>query len=192
MGGHTRYEAVVIGVSAGGIHALKILFSNFPEKFSLPIIVVQHLSATSDSTWISLLNNDSRLNIKEADEKEEIEKGTVYIAPPNYHLMIENDRTLSLNIDEKVNYARPSIDVLFESAADVYGSRLIGVILTGSSSDGAKGLKKIKDGGGLVIVQDPATAEASYMPAAAIAEVKVDHILPLHGITDLLIELAKK
>lgn len=188
MGGHARYEAVVVGVSAGGIHALKTLFSALPKNFALPIVVVQHLPAISDNTWITLLDNVSKVNIKEADEKELIENGTVYIAPSNYHLMIEKDHTLSLSIDEKVNYARPSIDVLFDSAADVYRGRLIGMILTGSSNDGARGLKKIKEAGGLAIVQDPSTAEASYMPAAAIAATQADYILPLEKIAILLVE----
>lgn len=130
--------------------------------------------------------------MKEADEKEEIENGVVYFAPPNYHLLIERDHTFSLSADRRVNFARPSVDVLFESAANAYGSELIGVILTGANNDGARGLKKIKDMGGLTIVQDPASAEARYMPEAAIEEVQtVDYILPLEKIKTILIKLAK-
>jgi two-component system chemotaxis response regulator CheB len=143
---------------------------------------------SSDSTWISILNHNSRLTVKEADEKEPIEKGTVYIAPPNYHLLVEKDRTFSLTVDERVNFARPSINVLFETAAEAYQDKLIGIILTGSSDDGTNGLIKIKEKGGLVIAQDPATAESPFMPAAAIARVNVDYILPLKGISSLLIK----
>jgi two-component system chemotaxis response regulator CheB len=184
-----KYEAIVFGVSSGGMNAMKVIFSLLPKNFSTPIIIVQHIGARSDSQLIKLLNGISNLSIKEADEKEKIEKGNVYIAPPNYHLMIERDKTFSLTIDERVNYARPSIDVLFESAADAYKDKLIGVILTGSSSDGSLGFKKIKEYGGLTIAQDPKTAESGYMPASAIAMVQMDFILSLDEIIKLLIKI---
>ena len=184
-----RYEAIVIGVSSGGMNAMKIMFSLLPKNFRTPIIIVQHIGARSDGHFIKLLNNQSNVSIKEADEKEKIENGNVYIAPPNYHLMIERDKTFSLTIEERVNYARPSIDVLFESAAIAYKDKLIGVILTGSSSDGSLGLKKIKEYGGLTIAQDPNTAESGYMPAAAIAVVPMDFILSLEEIIKLLIKI---
>lgn len=183
-----KYEAIVIGVSAGGIKALKSLLFELPENFCFPVIIVQHLRRDNDNTWISILNNGSKLNVKEADEKESILTGTVYIAPANYHLLIEQNKTFSLTIDERVNFARPSINVLFETAAEVYKNKLIGIILTGSTDDGTNGLKKIKEMGGLVIAQDPSTAESSYMPAAAIARVPVDHILSLEDISHLLIK----
>ena len=186
-----RYEAIVIGVSSGGMKAMKIMFSLLPENFSTPIIIVQHINAHSDNQWIKLLNDKSNLPIKEADEKEQIEKGNVYIAPPNYHLLIEKDKTFSLTIDERVNYARPSIDVLFESAAEAYKNKLIGVILTGSNNDGTKGMKRIQECGGLTIVQDPATAESNYMPASVIAAMQVDYVLPLNGIIALLIKITQ-
>jgi len=177
----------VIGVSSGGINALKLLLQELPGNFMLPIVIVQHIGPHSDSTWISLLNSWSSLTVKEADEKERIEKGTVYIAPPNYHLLVERDKTLSLTVDERVRFARPSIDVLFETAAEAYKQKLIGIILTGSSDDGTNGLKKIKEMGGLAIAEDPSTAESPFMPAAAISKVAVDYILPLKGISELLI-----
>jgi two-component system chemotaxis response regulator CheB len=186
-----RYEAVVIGTSAGGLNAMKVLFSALPASFALPCVVVQHIGARSDGWWIEFLNEKSALQIKEADEKESIEKGTVYVAPPNYHLLVEKDKTFSLTIDERVNYARPSIDLLFESAAYAYTDRLIGILLTGSNHDGAGGLKKIGELGGLTIVQDPATAEWPGMPASAIAAFQPDHILPLEGIASLLMEINK-
>lgn len=183
------YEAIVIGTSSGGMNALKFLFSALPVDFSIPIIIVQHIGPRSDNQWIKLLNNNSKLYLKEADEKEKIEHGKVYIAPPNYHLMIERNKTFSLTIDERVNYSRPSIDVLFESAAEAYKNKLIGVILTGSNNDGTKGIKRIKEYGGLTIAQDPKTAESSYMPASAIAAIQPDYILSLEDISNLLIKL---
>jgi two-component system chemotaxis response regulator CheB len=181
-----RYRAVVIGASAGGIHAIKAIITALPRDFQLPVVIVQHLSPISDNYWITLMDGMSLLTVKEADEKEKIRKGTIYIAPPNYHLLIERDETFSLSVDPKVNYARPSIDVLFESAADAYTTQLIGVVLTGANNDGALGLRRIKEQGGLAIVQDPRTAESSSMPEAAIAATPVDYILPLEEIIQLL------
>jgi len=184
-----HYEAIVIGVSSGGMNALNYIFSTLPADFSIPIIIVQHVSARSDNEWINLLNDKSNLTIKEADEKEKIETGKVYIAPANYHLLIEEDRTFSLTIDERVNFARPSIDVLFESAAEAYKNKLIGIVLTGSNNDGAKGIKRIKECGGLAIIQDPETAESPTMPASAIAVIQPDYILPLEKIIEMLIKI---
>src|SRR3989339_997434 len=169
-----NYEAIVIGVSSGGLNAMKIIFSLLPKDFITPIIIVQHISPHSDNQWIKHINDDSNLKFKEADEKEKIEHGKVYIAPPNYHLIIEKNKIFSLSIDERVNFARPSIDVLFESAAEAYKNKLIGVILTGSNNDGTKGMKLINEYGGLTIVQDPTTAESKYMPASVIAAVQVN------------------
>ncbi|WP_165932637.1 chemotaxis protein CheB [Flavobacterium cellulosilyticum] len=184
-----KHEAIVIGVSSGGMSAMKVLFSLLPKDFNIPIIIVQHLNARSDGQWIQLLNNESNLHVKEADEKEAIVAGNIYIAPPNYHLMIEKDKTFSLTIDERFNYARPSIDVLFESAAEAYKNTLIGIVLTGANHDGANGIKRIKEYGGLAIVQDPKTAECAYMPASAIAAITPDYILPLKNIVALLLKI---
>jgi len=185
------YEAIVIGVSSGGLSALKILFSRLPKDFNTPIIIVQHINPLSESLWIKLLNDKSNLEIKEADEKESIEPGKVYIAPPNYHLLIEKNKTFTLTVDVRVNFARPSIDVLFESAADAYRKNLIGIVLTGSNNDGTNGIKRIQEYGGLVVIQDPKTAESAYMPASAMAAVKPDYVLPLEGIADLLLKITK-
>ena len=185
------YEAIVIGVSSGGMNAMKVIFSYLPRNFKIPVIIVQHISARSDKKWITILNDTFKINIKEADEKEKIEQGTVYIAPPNYHLLIERNKTFSLTIDERVNFARPSIDVLFESAADAYKDKLIGVVLTGSNNDGAKGIRTINEFGGLTIIQDPKTAESAYMPEAAISAIKPDYILPLKDIAQMLVKLGK-
>lgn len=185
-----NYKAVVIGSSAGGLNALKLLFYGLDERFSLPVIIVQHISPNAENYLIHILNEFHRLKVKEADEKESPEKGMAYLAPPNYHLLIEPDCTFTLTIDERVNYARPSIDVLFETAAEAYKDRLIGIILTGANNDGSKGLKKIRDLGGLTIVQDPETAEVDSMPRAAIQTTAVDHIMTIDEISSLLNSLS--
>jgi two-component system chemotaxis response regulator CheB len=187
-----RFEAIVVGVSSGGMNAMKVMFSLLPKDFNTPVIIVQHIGGHSDGYWIKLLNEKSNLPIKEADEKEKIENGNVYIAPPNYHLLIEKDKTFSLTVDERVNYSRPSIDVLFESAAEAYADKLIGVILTGSNNDGTNGIKRVKECGGLAIIQNPETAESAYMPKSALAAIKPDYVLSLESITELLIELDKQ
>ncbi|WP_083773494.1 chemotaxis protein CheB [Desulfofarcimen acetoxidans] len=185
------YQAVVIGVSAGGFAALSFLLPSLPEDFSLPVIIVQHLHPASGSYIVQHLNNKCSLIVKQADEKESIKPGTVYLASPNYHLLVEEDRTFSLTVDNRVNYARPSIDVLFETAARAYGEKLIGIILTGSNNDGSKGLKRIKEGGGLAVVQDPLDAEVDSMPRAALAATAVDFILSLEQIASFLMSLSK-
>jgi len=185
------YKAVVIGASAGGLNALQKVLAPLPVDFALPIFVVQHrLPAPHDFLAFSL-NESCQLVVKEADEKERAKPGYVYIAPANYHLLVERDQTLSLSIDTKVCYSRPSIDVLFETAAQVYLSGLIGIILTGASDDGTAGLKKIKEKGGLIIAQDPATAEYSVMPLSAIREGIVDKVFSLTEIASFLVQLAK-
>ncbi|ASV10690.1 MULTISPECIES: chemotaxis protein CheB [Leptospira] len=184
-----NYEAIVMGVSAGGMNAMKTILPSLPSEYGIPLILVQHIGPRSDGTWFRILGDLCDIRIKEAEEKEKIEPGTVYVAPPNYHLLIERDKTVSLSVTERVNFSRPSIDVLFESASDAYGDRLIGIVLTGANSDGAKGLKKIKENGGLAIVQDPLCSEASLMPESAIRAGPVDHILSLEKITELLIRL---
>jgi len=181
-----KYKAVVIGVSAGGSKALQILLPGFPVDFSIPIVVVQHISPESDGYFIRHLNSVSQIKVREAVEKQKALPGRVYFAPPNYHLLIEEDGSFSLSVGERVNFARPSIDVLFESAACAWCPGLIGIILTGANNDGALGLKKIKEMGGYTIVQDPATAEVDSMPKAAIAKSRIDKILPLHQIADHL------
>lgn len=186
-----RYKAVVIGSSAGGLNALKVLFRGLESKFRLPVIIVQHISPDSENYLIHILNDLKKLTVKEADEKERPVKGMAYIAPPNYHLLIEADQTFSLTVDERVNYARPSIDVLFETAAEAYQDTLIGVILTGANNDGSKGLKKIKDLGGFTIVQDPETAEVDSMPRAALLSTRVDKVIPLEEIAPFLNSLVE-
>lgn len=191
MNSRLKYDAVVIGVSFGGPQALATILPALPADFMMPVVVVQHLGSHSENYWIRSLEKRCNIPVAEAEEKEPLQPGHIYVAPANYHLMIESDRSFSLSTDSRVNFARPSIDVLFESAARVYKNKLIGIILTGANSDGANGLKHIKDAGGLALVQDPATAESATMPLAAIQLAKVDHILPLAGITKILTQLGK-
>lgn len=184
-----NYQAVVIGASKGGLSALSILLHELPENYRMPVIVVQHIHEDSTSRLSSFLGRHSRMKVTEAIDKAPIEISTVYIAPAGYHLMIEADRIFSLSVDPRVNCSRPSIDVLFESAVDVYVDKLVGVILTGANTDGAQGLKKIRAAGGLTLVQDPRTAEAIEMPNAAIDVVKVDKILPVQELGCTLFKL---
>jgi two-component system, chemotaxis family, protein-glutamate methylesterase/glutaminase len=185
------YKAIVIGTSAGGLNALSAILSTLPEDFPLPLLIVQHAAPSNDTFLETHLNRLSSLQVKEAQEKEKIQPGTVYLSPGGYHLLVEDDCTLSLSSDSRVQHSRPSIDVLFESAADVFREALIGVILTGANSDGAHGLKLIKSYGGLVIAQDPETAESSMMPRQAIKETAVDYILPVEEIGPLLCQITR-
>jgi two-component system chemotaxis response regulator CheB len=182
-------KIIVAGASAGGLNALTILLKSLPDDYGIPILIVQHLSPLSDNFWIEKLKGDCRLKVKEAEEKEVIQKGCVYLAPSNYHLLVERDNTLSLSVEDKVNFSRPSIDVLFETASDAFKQNVIGILLTGASQDGAMGIKKIKENGGLTIVQDPKTAENGYMPESAIKVSTIDYILSLDEIVKLLIKL---
>lgn len=161
-------KAVVIGASAGALEALSAILPVLPSGFPVPILVVVHLPPDRDSLLASLLDEKCALTVKEAEDKEILEAGTVYIAPPDYHMHVERDGSISLSADELVLFSRPSIDVLFESAADIYGADLAGVILTGANHDGANGLKAIADKGGVAIVQNPATAHVPIMPQSAI------------------------
>lgn len=189
MSGNHTYEAIVLGASAGGFKVIKQLTAALPEDFSLPIMVVQHVSDASDGSWAGMLDRESRLRVKEADEKEMIVPGTIYLAPANYHLLVEPDRTLTLTVDERVNYARPSIDVLFETAAEAYRERLIGLVYTGANRDGAAGLAHIRANGGLAVAQDPTTAESPTMPSTAIRAAKPQHVLSPEKIIELLLDI---
>ena len=189
-GSALKYRCISIGVSAGGMEALSIIIPGLPASFPIPVVVIQHISPHSDNYMTRYLDNISVIKVKEVDEKEKIKPGVVYTAPPNYHVLVEEDETFSLSVEERINFARPSIDVFFQSAADVYGPHLVGVVLTGANNDGSQGLKMIKEKGGLTIVQDPDTADVDGMPRAAIATTKIDHILTLEQISPFLIQLA--
>lgn len=185
-----KYELIVIGCSMGGMHALKTIFGALSREFPVPIAVVQHRYRTSNEGLPDFLRRNTGLQVVDTTDKEWIKPGTVYLAPANYHLLVERGE-LNLSVDEAVAFSRPSIDVLFESAADAYGAGLVGVVLTGANADGARGAKRIKSRGGLVIVQDPASAESPAMPSAAIEATRVDRILPLDRIGSFLVELCR-
>ncbi len=172
-------ELVAVGASLGGLAALREVLRTLPATLPVPIVIVQHRGSAAETTLIDMLSQGTSLTVVEADDKVEMSPGTVYIAPADYHLLVEEGGTLALSTEAPVRSARPSIDVLFETAADAYRERLLGVLLTGASADGAAGLARIKQLGGCAIVQDPATAECATMPAAAIAATAVDYILPL-------------
>ncbi len=183
------YQAIVIGVSAGGIAALEKILPIFDEDYRLPILIVQHIGAEPQNYLVDHFSDRCILEVKEAEDKDSIRSGAIYFAPPNYHLLIEPQRTLALSTDIKVNYSRPSIDVLFETAAEAYCDQVVGVILTGANNDGAAGLAAIHRYGGLTVVQSPETAEVATMPLAAIKQTAVDHILSLREIGRLLASL---
>ena len=161
-------QAVAIGASAGAVQALLAILPALPASFALPVLVVVHVPPDRSNVLVPLFQSKCRITVKEAEDKEPVEKGVIYFAPSDYHMLVETDGGLALSTDEPVNYSRPSIDVLFESAADFYGDGLVGVILTGANHDGAAGLKAVADVGGLAIVENPDEAYASAMPSAAL------------------------
>jgi two-component system chemotaxis response regulator CheB len=173
------YDAIVIGASAGGIEALGTLLPSLPARFQAAVFVVLHLPPDTQSEVAELFNARCRLPVLEAGDKERVTGGAIYFAPAGYHAMIDANRTCALSIDEPVNFSRPSIDVLFESAAWTYGARLLGILLTGASADGAAGMAAIHAAGGQTWAQTPDTARASAMPLAAIERAVVDHVLDL-------------
>lgn len=183
----TRFQVVVIGVSAGGIAALGRLLPRLPEEFPLPLAVVQHLHPQGGDYLAASLDARCRLSVRQADEKEAMVGGRVYLAPPNYHLLIESDATLSLSLDPPERYARPSVDVLFDSAVEAFGDGVIGVVLTGANDDGARGLKHIKAAGGVALVQSPDSADYDAMPRAALEHCVVDAVLELEALGDELV-----
>lgn len=184
-----KYELITLGGSLGGIEALSMLLQSLPEHFPLPIVVVLHRLRNVKSSLVDLLATKAKITVKEADEKEPIKPGVMYIAPANYHLLIEKDKTLSLCISGLVNYSRPSIDVTFQSAADVYKDKLIGILLTGANEDGAEGLQYMAEQGGLTIVQEPSEAQSPVMPLGALKRFKPEYILDIEGIKKFLLEL---
>ena len=184
------FKAIVIGTSFGGLEALKLILPKFGKNFPLPVIVVLHIGDHSNEVFINFLNDACKLTVKEVEMNEPVVPGFIYFAPPSYHLLVEDNYTFSLSTDEKLNFSRPSIDVLFESAAWVYKNQLIGVVLTGANSDGANGLRVIKEMGGTTIIQNPCHAIAPIMPRAALKIAKPEIRIDLDKIADKLIELA--
>ncbi len=188
----TRPEAVVIGASAGGVEALSVILPALPADYPLPVMVVIHMLPDRRSVMAELFAQKCRVKVVEAEDKEAIEPGTVYFAPPDYHVLVETDRRLSLSSEEPVLYSRPAIDILFETAADAYGAALIGVVLTGANADGANGLKAIAAAGGMTLVQTPELAYADAMPRAALATAPASLSLAPDAIADHLIQAVRR
>ncbi len=186
-----RPTLVAIGASLGGFNAILSVLKPLPPDLPVPVLIVQHRGSASDGNLVELLQRHTGLTVVEAEDKTVLAPATVFLAPPDYHLLVEAGGSLALSTEGPVRSARPSIDVLFETAADAYGPALLGVLLTGASADGATGLAHLKSRGGRAIVQDPATAECATMPAAGIAATAVDYILPLERIGDYLVSLVE-
>ena len=185
-----RTEAIVVGASAGGVQALSELLPAVPAGTKASIFVVLHLPRDRPSLLVELFAGKCAVAVSEAQDKEPVAPGTVYFAPPNYHLLIDRGPRLALSVDELVHHCRPSIDVLFESAAEVYRDRLLGVILTGANEDGAAGLAAVHDAGGVTVVQEPRTAQSSLMVLSALERRSPDLVLPLPKIAELFGSLA--
>ena len=182
------YEIAVIGTSWGGLAALHQILGALPSSFRLPVVVVQHRHKDSGQFLPRVLQDDTSLCVCDVEDKAPIIGGNIYIAPANYHVLVERGH-LSLSTDDPVAFSRPSIDVTFISAADAYRQGVVGIVLTGANSDGARGLKRVSDRGGLAIVQRPETAESSIMPAAALRHVPAARVLTLAEIADLMATL---
>lgn len=179
-------KALIIGGSAGSLDVLLKLFPFIDSKITFPIVIVVHRKKGTDSLLADLLNTKTVLNVKEAEEKELLLAGNIYIVPSDYHLLIEKDFTFSLDYSEKINYSRPSIDVTFQSAAEIYRDKLVCLLLSGSNSDGTNGLIVVKKFGGETVVQDPISAQVDYMPKQAILKAEVDHILKIEEMANYI------
>jgi two-component system chemotaxis response regulator CheB len=188
----SAHHLVVIGASWGGLDAIRTILQGLPAGLGAAVVVAQHRSPESHPTaFRDLLGAVTRLEVREAGDKDELRPGTVYIAAPDYHLLID-ERTVALSTDEPVQFARPSIDVLFESAAESYRERCIGVVLTGANADGARGLRRIVELGGMALVEDPATAKRDEMPLAALAAVPTARIAPVEEIAGIIFALCRQ
>ena len=179
-------RVVVVGTSAGGLRALERVLRALPQELAAPIVAVQHRSREDTDAYPAVVGARTALVVCEAEDGEPLLAGHVYVGPADYHVLVEPGR-IALSTDEPVRFSRPSIDVLFESAADAYGPEVLAVLLTGAGSDGAQGLRRVKEAGGVAIVQDPHTAESPAMPAAGIAGAPVDRVLPLGAIAEEIV-----
>jgi two-component system chemotaxis response regulator CheB len=182
-------EAIAIGASAGGAEALSTLLSRMPAHAGVSLFVVLHLPRNRPSLLVEIFRKRCALTLYDAFDKQPIERDSVYFAPPDYHMLVDEGPCIALSIDAPVCFSRPSIDVLFQSAAAVYRERLLGIVLTGANDDGAAGLRAIRDAGGATIVQDPADARVSIMPAAALQRVPEAAVMSLDAIADVLMKL---
>ncbi len=182
-------KSIVIGGSAGSFELLGEIISSLRAEIDFSVFVVVHLPPDKKSLMAGLLNEKSKVKVIEVDDKQRIEPGYVYIAPPDYHMMVEKNNRISLSVEEPVLFSRPSIDVLFETAADACGEKLVGIVLSGANADGANGLKSIFEKGGRVIVQDPKEASAKAMPKAAIKSVPKAEVLKVKDIIKALSDI---
>jgi two-component system, chemotaxis family, protein-glutamate methylesterase/glutaminase len=186
-----KYKAIVIGGSAGSFQVLCKILNQLPEDFSLPIIICCHRLKHIRNGFMEALSLKSIKEVREPEDKEPIKRGKVYLAPSNYHMYVEIGHTIGLSTEEMVNNSRPAIDLTFETAAYVYRDKMIGILLTGANKDGALGMKKVKDNGGLTIVQDPAESVVDTMPKSALAITQIDYVFKVEEIIKFLIELNK-
>jgi len=189
---NSPYKAIVIGGSAGSFQGISKILSSLPKDFELPIILCLHRLKHVRHGFVEALNIKSTITLLEPEDKEPIKRGHIYLAPANYHLCIELGNTFALSTEEMVNNSRPSIDITLETAAYNYRNRLIGILLSGANKDGALGMKKIKDRGGLTIVQEPSECMIDTMPTAALSLTQIDYVLNVQGIIDFIRELNKK
>ena len=186
---NTSCELLVMGGSAGSFNVLLNALPQLDTIYRFPIVVVLHRNKDAQPILSDLFSHKTRLAVKEAEEKEEILPGKIYLAPADYHLLIEKDRTFSLDYSEKINFSRPCIDATFQTAAEAYGDKLVCVLLSGSNADGVEGLKTVKSLGGLTAVQSPETCEISYMPQQALLHVAIDEIIDGNFLADFIKKL---
>ena len=184
------YEIAVVGTSWGGLAALRQLVAALPEDLPMPVVLIQHRHKLSDSALPTLLQDKTPLRVCEVEDKAPIEPGAVYVAPADYHLLIERGY-FTLSVEEPIRYSRPSIDLTFSTAADVYGAKTIGAVLTGANADGAEGLRRIAERGGLALVQEPVTAESPTMPSAALKAVPASRVMTLEAMGQLIGEMSR-
>jgi len=187
----SRIDGIVIGASAGGVEALSVLLPALPAVFEPSLFIVLHLPRERPSLLAEIFRRRCALPVREAEDKEPVAPGTIYFAPPDYHMLVEKNRQIALSADEPIHYSRPSIDVLFESAADAYGERLLGIILSGGNEDGSAGLQAVHKAGGVTVVQQPDSAKVPVMVVSALQRGGVDFVLPLDEIAALLRRLEK-
>ncbi len=176
-GNHRKFELVVIGGSAGSLSVVLKIVSHFPKTMTVPLILVFHRKQSEDNVLLDVMKSRSHYSVREIEDKDVIEPGVIYLAPPDYHILVEKDRSLTLDDSEKVNFSRPSIDVTFESASDVFGESSMCVLLSGANADGAEGLLAARVTGAFTVVQDPIDAEIGYMPEQALLLAEPDLIL---------------
>ena len=185
-------NALIIGGSAGSLEVILKILPDIEFPINFPIIIVSHRKSGNDNLLTTLLGAKTRLKVLEIEEKQPILPGNIYLAPSDYHILFEEDFTFSLDHSERVNYSRPSIDVAFQSAAEIYRKGLTALLLSGANEDGVEGLRKIKQFGGSICIQDPATAIVPYMPAQAALVLKIDHILNPNKIAKFINQLSNK